>query len=63
MSTVDNSENRSTPPGTKSGGGSDKYVYAIVIVVLTALGIYQGFFCPDCYASADRTAVHDSHEP
>ena len=64
MSTVDNSQDRSTPPTTKSRvSGSEKYVFGIVILVLAALGTYQVFFCPDCYAQADRTAVQGTLEP
>ena len=59
MSTADRSENKSALPATKSSG-SEKYVLAIVIAGLIGLGIYQAFFCPDCYATADRTAVQST---
>ena len=62
MSIAHNSENNPTLPAAKSGG-SEKYVIPFVIAALVGLGIYQAFFCPSCYATADRTAVQRTVEP
>ena len=60
MSVTDKSENKST---VSKSGGSEKYVIPFVIAALVGLGAYQLFFCPNCYATADRTAVHSTVEP
>ena len=64
MSAVDNSHNLPTAPTTKeSEDKSAKYVLTIAFLGLIALGVYQIFFCPACYATSDRTAVHGTQEP
>ena len=63
MSAVDNSGNQNAPTAKGSAVGSEKYVFAFVVFVLVAHGVYQAFFCPTCYATADRTAIQDTREP
>jgi hypothetical protein len=58
MSSIDNTQVKSQPAA--KSGGSEKFVIALVVLILAATAGYQIFFCPDCYATADRTAVQNS---
>ena len=62
MSIANDSENKPALPAIKAPP-SEKYVIAIVVAILLALGVHQLFFCPTCYTMADRTAVPTSIEP